>query len=288
MTQLNHHNTQTAKRIMGTQPMDPGHPKKVLCSGGLPPPFSACKWTLEELLVKQREPISSSASSCTSRALLLTLEFADKRSMTHMLGRISAFSEGKANKGLKSEAKAGDASRGYYGHNFPLTVLEDFSQIQGASGGKNGARKGGEEGGLARGEQDLVDLCQKLGLMKKTKGDGPRGSKGHGALGGKGGQASSSYLIAHLKHDLGTRQHELCHARYFLDPTYRQACLTAWEALSEKHRDYLSAFLSRLGYHEAVHADEFQAFALTEKANFWGVRIDVAWPDVIGGGEGRK
>src|SRR6056297_550047 len=107
MTQLNHHNTQTAKRIMGTQPMDPGHPKKVLCSGGLPPPFSACKWTLEELLVKQREPISSSASSCTSRALLLTLEFADKQSMTHMLGRISAFSEGKANKGLKSEAKAG-------------------------------------------------------------------------------------------------------------------------------------------------------------------------------------
>lgn len=211
--------------------------------------------------------------------------------MTQVLGRISAFSEGKVGKGKKSEAGAGEASKGYFGHNFPMTVLEDFVQVHGGCGG--GGKEGGSGGGLTDGERDLLGICRKQGLMGKGGGKGGGGgggdgggggSRGGGKKGGGGrgkGPAASAYLIAYLKNDYATKQHELRHARFFLDEGYRSACLDAWAQLSEKQKTYVSSFLSRLGYHEDVHVDEFQAFHLTEKANFWGIKVEVAWPGLV-------
>jgi len=253
---------------------DPRKAKISLASGVLPPPRSTAKWTLESLAVESLG-VSSSIPN-PSQALLFTLEFADKESMTQVLGRISAFSEGKAGKGQKSEAGAGEASRGYFGHNFPMTVLEDFVQVHGGGGGGGG----GNGGGLTEGERDLLGVCRKQGLMGKGGGGGGGGGGGNKkGGGGKGkGPAASAYLIAYLKNDYATKQHELRHARFFLDEGYRSACLEAWTQLPEKQKTYVSSFLSRLGYHEEVHVDEFQAFHLTEKANFWGIKVEVAWP----------
>jgi hypothetical protein len=163
-----------------------------------------------------------------------------------------------------------------------MTVLEDFVQVHGG---------GGKEGGLTEGERDLLGVCRKQGLMGKGGGKGGGGGGGGGGAkkggGGKGKDpAASAYLIAYLKNDYATKQHELRHARFFLDEGYRSACLEAWTQLPEKQKTYVSSFLSRLGYHEEVHVDEFQAFHLTEKANFWGIKVEVAWPGgVVEGGE---
>ncbi|GAB5035162.1 Hypothetical protein NocV09_02400380 [Nannochloropsis oceanica] len=219
------------------------------------------------------------------QSFILILEFVDKENMTQVLGRISAFSEGKVGKGKKSEAAAGETSKGYFGHNFPLTVLEDFVQVHG--GGGEGGKERGCGDGLTDGERDLLGICRKQGLM--GKGEGKGGGGGGGSKKGGGGRgrclAASAYLIAYLKNDYATKQHELRHARFFLDEGYRSACLEAWARLSEKQKKYVSSFLSRLGYHEDVHVDEFQAFHLTEKANFWGIKVDVAWPASVVEGE---
>jgi len=266
---------------------DPRKPKISLASGFLPPPRSTAKWTVESMGVSAAVSPSPSNSSfpCSPQSFILILEFVDKENMTQVLGRISAFSEGKVGKGKKSEAAAGETSKGYFGHNFPLTILEDFVQVHG--GGREGGKERGCGDGLTDGERDLLGICRKQGLM--GKGEGKGGGGGGGSKKGGGGRgrciAASAYLIAYLKNDYATKQHELRHARFFLDEGYRSACLEAWAQLSEKQKKYVSSFLSRLGYHEDVHVDEFQAFHLTEKANFWGIKVDVAWPASVVEGE---
>ena len=69
-----------------------------------------------------------------------------------------------------------------------------------------------------------------------------------------------------------TLSHEMCHARYALDPAYRRACDSAWEA----HADHLGKWMRDLGYHHSRHADEFGAYLMTEPATFWRGRISPA------------
>jgi hypothetical protein len=66
--------------------------------------------------------------------------------------------------------------------------------------------------------------------------------------------------------------------RYYVDASYREAVAVAWEGLPLKQRSHVMSFLSRLGYHEDVHVDEWQAYHSTEKSNFWGMNLDAALP----------
>ena len=66
-----------------------------------------------------------------------------------------------------------------------------------------------------------------------------------------------------------TLRHELCHARYALEPTYRDAVRSAWA----QWQPSLKRWMLDLGYHEARHADEFGAYLLTEPAAFWRGRL---------------
>ena len=91
------------------------------------------------------------------------------------------------------------------------------------------------------------------------------------------GKQSYAYLIACMKGNAQTLKHELCHAQYFVSHEWRQQVDHVWsEVLTDKQRLYLSAFMTRLKYQPAVHIDEFQAYALTEPANFFGIEIDEA------------
>lgn len=86
-----------------------------------------------------------------------------------------------------------------------------------------------------------------------------------------------SYLIACMKGNAQTLKHELCHAQFFVSQDWRELVNQVWEkVLTEKERHYLSSFLSRLKYQPSVHVDEFQAYALTEPANFFGIEINEA------------
>ena len=83
-----------------------------------------------------------------------------------------------------------------------------------------------------------------------------------------------SYLIACMRGNAQTLKHELCHAKYFVNEEWRALVARVWhEVLSEKERLYLSSFLTRLKYQPAVHVDEFQAYALTEPPNFFGIDL---------------
>eukprot|EP00798_Chlamydomonas_sp_ICE-L_P001211 gene1211-32553_t len=85
------------------------------------------------------------------------------------------------------------------------------------------------------------------------------------------------YVIACVKGNAQTLKHELCHARFYVNEEYRLNMINIWEkTLTQKQRNHIAAFLTRLGYKEDVHVDEFQAYAMTEAPNFYGMDVSDA------------
>jgi hypothetical protein len=71
----------------------------------------------------------------------------------------------------------------------------------------------------------------------------------------------ADYIICYPDWDRHhTRNHELRHAAYFLDKTYRKKVDREWEELSSEERLKISKKLSTLGYSPEVHCDEWQAY----------------------------
>lgn len=83
-----------------------------------------------------------------------------------------------------------------------------------------------------------------------------------------------SYVIGYLRGDIHTKKHELQHAKYFVDASFRKQVNSLWLGLDSNVRDKVSAFLTKLGYPHDVIIDEFQAYYFTERRNFFGVHID--------------
>jgi hypothetical protein len=67
--------------------------------------------------------------------------------------------------------------------------------------------------------------------------------------------------------------HELLHAKYYLDSSYRTKITAEWTALPETTQRHIFQFLRRLGYSEDVLLDEYQAYRYTEASNFFGVKL---------------
>ncbi|EFJ41046.1 hypothetical protein VOLCADRAFT_107854 [Volvox carteri f. nagariensis] len=85
------------------------------------------------------------------------------------------------------------------------------------------------------------------------------------------------YVIATLEGDAHSIRHEMCHARYYLDPSYRDTVMQVWSrSLASAQRDAITAFLNRLKYDTVAHVDEFQAYLVTEKSNFFGMDLTEA------------
>lgn len=84
-----------------------------------------------------------------------------------------------------------------------------------------------------------------------------------------------NYIIAYLDGDILTKHHELQHARFYVDKLFRKRVEDAWSSLDAKKRLNIETFLTKLGYPEDVWIDEFQAYYLTEKPNFFGIRLDI-------------
>jgi hypothetical protein len=82
------------------------------------------------------------------------------------------------------------------------------------------------------------------------------------------------YIIALIAGDHHTKRHEFQHARYHLDASYRESVQALWSNLGEKKRDQITSFLKKLGYSDQVLIDEFQAYYMTEKKNFFGMVIE--------------
>ena len=81
-----------------------------------------------------------------------------------------------------------------------------------------------------------------------------------------------SYLIMYKKGDVSTKRHELQHARYYLDPMFRQEVKTLWDGLKPLTKTNILGMLKKMGYPDNYNIllDEFQAYYFTEKPNFFG------------------
>jgi hypothetical protein len=101
-------------------------------------------------------------------------------------------------------------------------------------------------------ERELVSFMAKNSMMKDVK-----------------------YIIAYLDGDVITKRHELQHARFYIDHCFKKKVEDAWFKMDARKRQHIEGFLTRLGYPDHVWIDEFQAYYLTEKPNFFGIRLDV-------------
>lgn len=81
-----------------------------------------------------------------------------------------------------------------------------------------------------------------------------------------------SYLVMYKKGDAQTKHHELQHARYHLDQTFRTQVKTLWNSFDKKSKDNVLMMLKKMGYpsNMDILLDEFQAYYFTEKPNFFG------------------
>lgn len=86
----------------------------------------------------------------------------------------------------------------------------------------------------------------------------------------------ADYVIVYKKGDILTKKHELQHAFYALDKTFKANVFSLWNSFSDDYRENVIATLLRMKYPNnfEILLDEFQAYYYTEKPNFFGKKRD--------------
>jgi tartrate dehydratase beta subunit/fumarate hydratase class I family protein len=85
----------------------------------------------------------------------------------------------------------------------------------------------------------------------------------------------ADYVIVYCKNDIQTKKHELLHAKYAMDPTYRTHVAQIWATLTNHEQERIRYVLQQLKYPDdpVIQLDEFQAYYYTEKPSFFGVSV---------------
>lgn len=127
----------------------------------------------------------------------------------------------------------------YEGHNFPISSFTSFSYFFSFV--------------------PIFKLTHKNGKKNKNKE----------------GREEIKYVIAYMNGDEVTKNHELYHAKYYMDKNHRENVKKIWEGLSEKKKDEITRSLNNMGYPSHLHIDEFQAYLFSEPLrkgkNFWNI-----------------
>lgn len=84
--------------------------------------------------------------------------------------------------------------------------------------------------------------------------------------------ATAEYVIIYKKKDKQTKLHELQHAKYSMDSTFRQEVDHLWDGLDSTTKKRIVELLTRMGYPDHVQLDEFQAYYYTEPTLFGRIR----------------
>lgn len=90
----------------------------------------------------------------------------------------------------------------------------------------------------------------------------------------RAGSSDPWYMIATGQGDLRTIRHELAHARYYLNHSYREGCDALLAELHPRDRRHMGRRLIRMGYTPAVESDEIQAYLSTSTAKELGKWFD--------------
>ena len=82
----------------------------------------------------------------------------------------------------------------------------------------------------------------------------------------------ANYVIVYKKGDIQTKKHELCHAKFALDQTYKESVLKLFYSFSDTYRATIKKLLKEMKYpdDESILIDEFQAYYYTERKGFFG------------------
>ncbi len=84
-------------------------------------------------------------------------------------------------------------------------------------------------------------------------------------------KTNSEYVIG--MYNASGMAHELLHAKFYMDLSYRKKINEEWVELSDKHRAHITQFLKSMGYSDEVLIDEYQAYRYSEPANFFGIKF---------------
>lgn len=76
------------------------------------------------------------------------------------------------------------------------------------------------------------------------------------------------YLIAYMKGDTDTIDHEICHAAYYLNKDYKKAVNKLVKSLDKDLVDHMTEILIKMGYNKAVCVDEINAYLSTSTTGY--------------------
>ena len=80
----------------------------------------------------------------------------------------------------------------------------------------------------------------------------------------------ADYVIVYKKGDIITKKHELQHAKFFMDSSFREEVAVMWKRFSSRFQERATNMLKKMNYPDHVLLDEFQAYYFTESPNFFG------------------
>ena len=80
------------------------------------------------------------------------------------------------------------------------------------------------------------------------------------------------YIIVYKDGDVKMKEHELCHARFYMDKDYKESIYLLWNSIKHTSKQYILDMLLRMKYRNDIDIliDEFQAYYYTENPNFFG------------------
>lgn len=86
----------------------------------------------------------------------------------------------------------------------------------------------------------------------------------------------AKYVVVYKKGDKLTKDHELLHAKYYIDDKYKKSVQSIWDGMKKESKKKVVYMLKKMGYdsdREDIMIDEFQAYYYTEKPNFFGKNL---------------
>jgi len=86
----------------------------------------------------------------------------------------------------------------------------------------------------------------------------------------------SSYIIGTKTDSGSTFKHEMCHALYYTNKTYKDTADVLISLIEKKYKNIFKNNLMELGYNESVIADEIQAYMMTNyKSKYFSKGVDI-------------
>jgi len=79
------------------------------------------------------------------------------------------------------------------------------------------------------------------------------------------------YIVAYVQDDESTLLHELAHATFYLDESYRNKVSEVWKQVKQPVREVINRCLKEWGYHPDNWLDEWQAYSVENPSVWMGV-----------------